>query len=107
MVLTLTSRPTIRAESPARRGFTLIELIVVVAIISLIAVVALPSVNSYFQVSLETAAREMGATVKETYNSSVITGLVHRMAFDLKENKYWVEIGPPTALLDTKETQQK
>ncbi len=88
-------------------GFSLIELIVTVAIITLITVFALPSISSYFQVSLASSSREIAAIVKETYNSAVITGKVHRIVYDLKKQEYWVESGPATMLLDTKETKEK
>ena len=89
------------------RGFSLIELMVVVFIIALLSMVALPSITSYFQVSLNSATREMASTVKETYNATVITGRVHRIVYDFKAAKYWVEGGPATALLDTSESREK
>ncbi len=49
----------------------------------------------------------MASTVKETYNSTIMTGNVHRLVYDLKENSFWVESGPSTVLLDTKETKEK
>jgi prepilin-type N-terminal cleavage/methylation domain-containing protein len=88
-------------------GFTLIEMMVVMAIIALMAAFALPSISSYFEVSLESTARQMAGTVKETYNATVITGQVHRIVYDLKEQSYWVEIGPTTVLLDTEESRKR
>lgn len=90
-----------------RLGFTLIELLVVVAIIAIFSAIAMPTISSYFKVSLSSAAREMASTIKETYNSSVMTGKVHRIAYDIKKGNYWVESGPPTALLETKESKER
>ena len=89
------------------RGFTLIEILVVLAIIGLISATVLPSLTSYFQVSLQSAAREIASTVKETYNSTIVSGKVHRIVYDLKENQYWVESGPPTALLETRGSKER
>ncbi len=90
-----------------RSGFTLIELMVVVALIALISVMALPSISSYFQVSLNSTTRELAATIREAYNSTLITGKLHRVAYDLKRGEYWVEIGPNTAVLETKESRER
>jgi prepilin-type N-terminal cleavage/methylation domain-containing protein len=88
-------------------GFTLIELMVVVGIMVLMSVLVMPSVSSYFQLSLNSATRDLATTVKEAYNSAVITGKVYRLVYDLKEHSFWVESGPANALLDTKETKEK
>ncbi|MCM2278699.1 MAG: prepilin-type N-terminal cleavage/methylation domain-containing protein [Oligoflexia bacterium] len=98
-----------RADFPRRgeRGFSLIELIVVIALMSLISLFALPTVTSYLQVSLKSATRELASLIKETYNSSLVTGKVHRLVYDLKTSEYWVESGPPSLLLDTQESLEK
>lgn len=87
-------------------GFSLIELLVVVALIGLISLFALPSVTNYFKLSLNSATREIASLVKEAYNSTVMTGRVHRMVYDLAGGAFWVENGPPQVLLDTRETKE-
>jgi general secretion pathway protein H len=89
------------------QGFSLIEMLVVVAIIAMITGVSLPTVSSYFQLSLNSATRDLATVIKESYNAAVISGRVYRLAYDLKQNQYWVEAGPPDALLETKETKEK
>jgi len=95
------------SDSEWQSGFTLIELIVVVALIALLSAFALPTISSYFQISIHTTARELASTIKEAYNGTVVTGNVYRLVYDLKEGTYWVESGPPTVLLETKETREK
>jgi prepilin-type N-terminal cleavage/methylation domain-containing protein len=94
-------------ENLNHSGFTLIELMVVVALIALISVMALPSISSYFQVSLNSSTREIAATVREAYNATLITGKLHRVAYDLKNGQYWVEEGPNGAVLETKESRER
>jgi prepilin-type N-terminal cleavage/methylation domain-containing protein len=94
-----------RLAHPA--GFSLLEMLIVMALIALMSAFALPSITSYFQVSLSKASREMASTVKEAYNSTIITGKVHRLVLDFKSGTYWVESGPADALLDTRESLEK
>jgi prepilin-type N-terminal cleavage/methylation domain-containing protein len=89
------------------RGFTLIELLVVVALIALISAMVMPSVSSYFQVSLNSATRDISSIVKESYNSTVLTGRVYRVVYDFKKAQYWSESGPPNVLLDTEASKKK
>ena len=112
MILTKTyhsksPRPHGRGLPLFEEGFTLIEMMVVVCIIVLISAMAMPSVSSYFQLSLNSATREMASAIKEAYNATAVTGKVHRIVYDFKNNSYWVESGPPDALLDTKESKEK
>lgn len=95
------------ATSHSHSGFTMIEMLVVISIIVLIFLIALPNITGYFQISLNAATRDMATTIKEAYNSALLTGKVYRMVYDLKENTYWVETGPKDALLDTKESKEK
>jgi len=80
---------------------------VVVALIALISVMALPSISSYFQVSLNSTTRELASTIREAYQTTLITGKLHRIVYDLKAGQYWVEDGPNTATLDTKESRER
>lgn len=88
-------------------GFTLIEMLVVLAIIVLMMMLVLPSITSYFQLSLNSANRELATTIQQAYNAALLTGNVYRMVYDLKEQQYWVEYGPPNELLSTKESIEK
>lgn len=99
--------PKTSIEYRYHQGFTLIELMIVIALIALIAVLALPSISSYFQVSLSTASRQIATTIKEAYNASMVTGKVYRLVYDLKTAEYWVESGPSTVLLDTAESKRR
>jgi hypothetical protein len=67
----------------------------------------IPSVSSYFQVSLNSATRDIASIVKESYNSTVLTGRVYRVAYDFKKAQYWSESGPPNVLLDTEASKKK
>ena len=89
------------------QGFTLIEMLVVIGIIVMMSAIAMPNISSYFQLSLNGATRDIAGTVKEAYNSAIVTGQVYRVAYDLKAQSYWVESGPSNVLLHIKETKEK
>lgn len=90
-----------------QEGFSLIEMLIVIAIITLMAVVTLPNISSYFKLSLNSATRDIASTIKEAYNAAVLTGRVHRIVYDFKESNFWVESGPKGHQLDTAESLEK
>jgi general secretion pathway protein H len=88
-------------------GFTLIELLVVVALVGLIFLFALPKITSITRMSLDSGSREMASIVREAYNATMVTGRVHRVVWDLENDKYWVESGGTSLLLETEESVEK
>ncbi len=103
----LINRFRLLLRTPKASGFTLIELLVVLGIIALIAVMLIPSVSSYFQVSLNSATRDLASTIREAYNSTIITGKMHRVVYDFKDRAFWVESSAKMVPLDTKESKEK
>ena len=90
-----------------KSGFTLIELIVVIALMSLIALFALPNVSNYFKVNLKSTVREIATIVVSAYNSTMLTGKVHRVVYDLDKNEYWVESGSSSFLLESERSLEE
>ena len=104
--LTRISNPANQNKCP-NQAFTLVELLVVVALIGLMSLIALPSVSNYFKISLNSVTRELATVIKESYNATTITGRVHRLVYDLDNLEFWVESGPTDILLDTAETREE
>jgi prepilin-type N-terminal cleavage/methylation domain-containing protein len=85
-------------------GFSLIELMIVVAILGLVGLIAVPSISNTFRFSVQSSAREIATLIKDASNSAQITGRVHRMAYDLKNQQYWVESTGEMTLLKSEES---
>jgi len=73
------------------RGFTLIELAVVITIISLVALLIFPRLGSLGLGSLRTEARRIQSQIQFLFNLSVLEKGDYRMVFDLDEQCYWAE----------------
>ncbi|SDM67349.1 general secretion pathway protein H [Geoalkalibacter ferrihydriticus] len=65
------------------RGFTLIELGIVVLILALMSVLTVPLLGRVGDAELKSAGRKIAGTVKYLYNEAALQGLTHRMTFDL------------------------
>ena len=90
--------PTSRAGTwveikPARReaGFTILEMVVVLAVIGLIAAVVVPRVGVMDGVQLKSSARNLTGTIRLTYATAVMKKKPYRICFNLEEQSYIVE----------------
>jgi prepilin-type N-terminal cleavage/methylation domain-containing protein len=92
--------------SHPQSGFTLIELLIVVAILALVSIIAIPSISNTFRFSVKSAGREIATLIKDAANSAQISGKIHRLAYDLKKDQYWVESTSETTLLQSEESRK-
>jgi prepilin-type N-terminal cleavage/methylation domain-containing protein len=76
-------------------GFTLLEIILVMAIMGSIASVILPNIGLTVGSRMSMSIREIAGTLRSTYDNSVLSGRVNRVVFSLKSGEYWVEAAPP------------
>lgn len=82
------SRPR---SARATQAFTLLELIAVVLIIGLVAGLALPNFGVLGGQVLRDEARRLAAELELARQRSVVTGVRHRLVFDLDRALYWTE----------------
>src|SRR6185369_11425274 len=90
-----------------QKGFSLIEMLIVVAILVALVVLGWPSLTSHFRLSFNATARKLGNTIKKTAHYAVMTGRVYRIVYDLDSQEYWVESGPKNFLIQSSTNQKK
>ena len=82
-------------RTPRARGFTVIELIVVIAILGILASVALPSLDNFSpKYRLRSAARTVGSTINYARSMSGGTGEEHAVRYDLEDQLVTIILPP-------------
>lgn len=79
---------SITGRSNNQAGFTLIELVLVVLLLGLMTSLTLPMLSGLEPNRLNATARRLSGTVKYLYNEAAMTGLEHRLTFDLGKGSY-------------------
>lgn len=87
-----------RVRPAARAGFTLIELMAVVALFALIAAMVAPVVDLGGARAVRREAEELGAAIELARQRAILTGRAHEVVLDLDARRHWVEwAAPPDA----------
>lgn len=75
-------------------GFTLLEIILVLAIMGAIAAVILPSIGLTIGSRMSMSLRELAGTMRGAYDNSILSGRMNRLVLSLRTGEYWVEAAP-------------
>ncbi len=73
------------------RAFTLIEVIITLAVIGLMMGVSVPLVSSFSKAELRLASGRISALMRDAYNSAALMGGTSRLVFDLDEGTITLE----------------
>lgn len=87
------------AATSSNRGFTLLEVLVAIAIVALVALVAIPTFNYVFRASADSFTQQTGTLLREARDRAILQRKVVRVRFDLGAQEFWAEEGPATLLL--------
>lgn len=79
------------ARADHSRGFTLIELSIVLFIMAMMMAVAIPGVSALAATSLRESTAMIAGLTREAYARAAITGKVHRIVFDIDNGAFWLE----------------
>jgi prepilin-type N-terminal cleavage/methylation domain-containing protein len=75
-----------------KKGFTLIELAIVVLILSAFMLVAVPKIENFTQGNLKSSSRNLSTTIRYLYSEAAFKKKIHKLAFDIDNSEYWVEV---------------
>ncbi len=75
-----------------QRGFTLIELGIVVVLIGLFTVISVPLLDTGGRDDVRAAARRLAGTIKYLFNEAALTGLEHRLIYNLDRDSYQAKV---------------
>ncbi len=91
------SRPAMgaRRSAGARRGMTLVEILVVLAVLALVLGIAVPSLYAVLGVQQAGAARQLATTLLYLRDEAGLRNVTFRLVFDLDAGTYKVEVGDP------------
>jgi general secretion pathway protein H len=90
-----------------RRGLTLIEILLVLALLSLLITAVVPDINRVFRAGVQSSVRRYSALVRYTYDQAVLTGRVHRIVLDLDAQSWKVEVALPGELPLEREKKER
>jgi general secretion pathway protein H len=91
-------------ERRSDSGFSLIELLIVIGILGLVGLIAIPGISNTFRFSVQSSARELATLIKDASNSAQVTGRIHRLVYDIKNQQYWVESSAEATLMKSDES---
>jgi prepilin-type N-terminal cleavage/methylation domain-containing protein len=74
-----------------KKGFTLIELAVVIFLIGAFFLVAIPKFKDIAQVNIKSASRRLSGIIKYLYSEAAFKKKVYRLVFDIESSGYWIE----------------
>ena len=73
------------------KGFTLIELTVVIVILGIMLTLIIPRLGELGEANLKRSARHLTSTIRFLRGESQVKKDMYRLRFDITEGRYWVE----------------
>jgi len=93
--------------STNQHGFTLLEMIVVVAIIGLFLAVGIPAMGSLSGKDMKVASREISEEIRAAYDEAFLHNKSFRVVWNLDRNGYWIEVADDEARIFRSEEERQ
>lgn len=90
-----------------RRGLSIMEVMVVVAILLALVVVMVPAVNSVLMIQERRAAKQLVMLYQRLHDEAVLRNRTFRMVYDLDAGKTKIEVGLARAVIYTDTDQRE
>lgn len=81
------------------KGFTLIEILIVMGLVALITAVAIPSLTNVFRAGAESYARRTALLMRQARDRAFLTNKLVRMRVDIDKQEIWMEEASSSFLL--------
>jgi len=82
-------------------GFTLLEIVVTIAVLGLVLGVAVSRMDTMLEWDMKRASNKLASTMRYLYNKAASEGLYIRLVLDIEESVYWVEATTDPFMLST------
>lgn len=90
-----------------KKAFTLIEVLIVLAIVGMIIGIGVPQVQRVFRTNLKSSTVKLSGLIRFAYDSSVVKGLTHRIVFDFDKRSYKLEVSSNGDLISLDDEKTK
>ena len=80
-----------RDAAKKTRGFTLLELLVTVAIVAIVTGTTIPMISSATNVNTKSSAQELSGHIKYLFDRAILERLYIRLVIDFEQRAYWAE----------------
>ena len=72
------------------KGFTIIEILIVVFILSSFLLVVVPKFDNFTEGNLKSGSRNLSTTIRYLYSEAAFKKKIHKLAFDIDKGEYWL-----------------
>ena len=83
----------------ARRGLTLIEILVALAVMALIAAISIPTLDGLLALKQRSAAKDLAQTYTWLLDEAALRNVAFRVVYNLDKSTWLIEAGDPATLV--------